>query len=74
MINPCLHVNKSFRDEVEQCMNTIFGELTQYFIKATFSKKNTIVLAFIIFHETRGENPKKYFGVLSCVIYAIINI
>ena len=28
MVNPILCVNKSFRDQVEKCMNTIFGELT----------------------------------------------
>ena len=25
-----------------------------------------------MFHETRGENPEKYFRVLSCVIYNMI--
>ena len=39
MINPSLNVNKAFRYQVEKCMNTKFGELTQYFIKATLSKK-----------------------------------
>ena len=52
MINPSLHVNKYFRDQVEKCMNAIFGELPQYFIKSTLSKK-TSLLALIIFHETR---------------------
>ena len=35
MINPSLHVNKTFRDQVEKCTNTTFGELTQNFIKYT---------------------------------------
>ena len=30
------------------------------------------MLALLMFHETRGEKPKKYFRVLSCVIYTII--
>ena len=34
MINPGLHVNKYFRYQVENNMNTTFGELTQPFIKA----------------------------------------
>ena len=54
-------------------MTTTFGEITQSFIKSTLSKKNTSVLTLIMFHETRGENPKKYFRVLSCVIYTIID-
>ena len=36
MISPSLHVNKSFKEQVENCMNTTFGELTQPFIKTTF--------------------------------------
>ena len=57
---------------MEKCINTTFGEITQPFIKATLSKKNTSVLALIMFYETRGDNPKKYFRVLSCVVYKII--
>ena len=70
MINPSLHVNKSFKEQVEKCMNTRFGELTKPFIKTTLSKK--IVLALIMFHEKGGEKPKKYFRVLRCVIYTMI--
>ena len=71
MINPSLHVNKEFKEQVERINNTIFGELTQPFIKAKLSKK-TSVLALIMFHEKRIEIPKKYFRVLICVIYTII--
>ena len=53
-------------------MNTTFGEITQPFIKTTLSKKNTSVLELIMFCETRGDNPRKYFRVFSCVIYTII--
>ena len=35
MINPSLNGNKDFRYQVEKCMNTKFGALTQYFIKNT---------------------------------------
>ena len=34
MINPNLHVNKYFKDQVEKCMNTTFGEITKPFITA----------------------------------------
>ena len=53
-------------------MNTKFGDLTQLFIKATLSKNNTSVLSLIMFHETREENPKKSFRMLSCFIYSKI--
>ena len=72
LINTGLNVTKALREQVEKCVYTKFGEITQPFIKATFSKNNTSVLALIIFCETRADNPKKYFRVLSCVIYTII--
>ena len=61
MINPGLHIIKSSRDQVKKCMNNTFGESTQRFNKATFSKNYTSVLSLIIFHETRSENTNKYF-------------
>ena len=39
MINPSLHVNKEFKEQVEKFMNTTFGELTQHFIKTALKKK-----------------------------------
>ena len=39
MINPGFNVNKAFREQVEKCMNTTFGAITQPFIKATLLKK-----------------------------------
>ena len=51
MINPGLSVNKTFREQVEEFMYTTFCEITQPFIKTTFSKNNTRVLALIMFHE-----------------------
>ena len=50
-INPGLHVNKAFRDQVEKCINTKFGALTQTLIKSILSKNNTRVLELIKFHE-----------------------
>ena len=70
MINPGLNVNKAFRSQVKKCMFTTFGEITHPFIKATLAKKNTSVLALIMFYETRAD--KKSYRVLSCVIYDII--
>ena len=37
------------------------------------TKKNTIFLSLLMFHETRGSKPGKYFIVLSCVIYTTID-
>ena len=72
MINPGLNVNKSFREQIEKGMYTKFGETKQTLIKSTLAKNNTSVLALIMFYETRADNRKKYFRVLSFVIYTII--
>ena len=37
------------------------------------TKNNTGFLALLIFHETISKNPKKYFRVISFVIYTIID-
>ena len=39
MINPSLHVNKTFKEQVEKGINTTIGELIQPFIKTTLSTK-----------------------------------
>ena len=72
MVNPTLRVNKAFKEQVEKCMNDTFGTLAQTFIRNTIKKKNTCVLTLVMFCETRHKNATKYFRVLSCVIYTII--
>ena len=52
-------------------MKTIFVAITQPHTDKRLEKKNTRVLALLIFYETR-KNPEKFFEVLSCVIYEII--
>ena len=39
MINPGLNAKKTFREQVEKCMFTTFGAITQPCIKATLLKK-----------------------------------
>ena len=67
-----LNINKSFIEQVFKCMNNIFGPIAQLYIRATFAKKTTRVLALLMFYETR-KNPRKYFKVFSCFIYTIIS-
>ena len=38
-VNPVLNVNKDFKEQVEKCMFTTFGVITQPLIKSTLSKK-----------------------------------
>ena len=39
MVNPILHVNKSYKGKVEKCMNDTFGTIKQPFIRNTSEKK-----------------------------------
>ena len=73
MINPTLHVNKAFKDQVYKCMNNTFGNVTQTFITNVMTKKNTCVLELIIFHETGHNESNKAFRVLICFIYTIVD-
>ena len=66
-----MNINKAFKEKVHKCMNNIFITSTQPSIRSIF-QKNTRVLALLMFYETRN-NPKKYFKVLSCVIYTVIS-
>ena len=72
MINPNLNINKSFRQQLDKYMNNTFGPITLPHIRAKLSKKKTRVLALLMSYETR-KNDGKYFKVLNCVIYKIIN-
>ena len=51
----------------------MFGTITQNFIKDFITRRNTCVLASVMFYETRHKNTTKYFRELSCVIYTIID-
>ena len=53
-------------------MKITFFARTQLHIGTILAKNNTRVLELLMFYETR-KNPKKFFKVLSCVIYTIIS-
>ena len=55
------------------CFRNTFGTDTTSHINTILLKKNTRVLALVIFYENRKTNPRKMFKVLSCVIYTIID-
>ena len=49
MINPSLQVNKVFIEQVENFLNDTFHENTMENIRDVLRKKNTCVIALIIF-------------------------
>ena len=73
MLNPVLHTNKAFKDQVKACLNNTFGADTNKNINKTLMKRDTRVLALVVFYELGNFNPRKMFRVLSCVIYTIID-
>ena len=60
MINPTLHVDKAFKDQVENYMNNTVGNVTQPSIKNVMTKKNTCVLELIIFYDMRYKKANKH--------------
>ena len=64
MMNIYLNSNKAFREQVKVCLKNTFGPDTNIHISKILSKKDTRVLALVIFYENRKE--------MSCVIYTII--
>ena len=71
-INPSLHVNKVFREQVEKFLNATFHEKIMKNIRNILKNKNTCVIALIIFYENKLIKPKKLYRVLSCVIYYLM--
>ena len=53
-------------------MSNMFGTITQPFIINTPKKKNTCVLIFVKFYDIGHKNVTRYFRLLCCVIYTII--
>ena len=72
MLNPVLHTNKVFSDQVKSCLNNTFGADTDKHINKTLMKRDTRVLALVVFYELGDFNRREMFKVLSCVIYTII--
>ena len=73
MLNPVLHINKVFRDQVKSCLNNTVGTDTNKYINKTLMKRDTRVLELVVFYELGNINPRKHFKVLSSVIYTNID-
>ena len=73
MMNPNLHKNKVFREQVKVYLKITFGPSTNAHISKILLKDNTGVLALVMFYENWEKNTGKMFRVLSFVIYTIIS-
>ena len=56
MINPSLHINKVFREQVEKCLRATFHPNTMEIIRNFTRKKDTCIIAIIIFYESKTKN------------------
>ena len=56
MMNPNLNTKKAFGEQVKVCLKKIFFPSTNIHIGKILSKKNTRVLALLIFYENRKIN------------------
>ena len=73
MLNPHLNMNKAFKDHVKTFLSKTFGADTNKHINRKLMKRDTRVIALVVFYELGTFNPGKMFKVLSCVIYTIID-
>ena len=62
MINPSLHINKVFREQVENFLRATFHENTMETVRGVLKDKYTRVIALIFFYDNKGTKPKKCIG------------
>ena len=49
MLNPVLHINKVFKEQVKACLINTFGADTNKHIDKTLMKRDTRVLELVVF-------------------------
>ena len=73
MIKPSLNCNKVFTEQVEKWLRVSFHSRTMETIKYFLKNKNTCDMELTMIYENNGENAKKVYRVLSCVVYSLID-
>ena len=69
MINPTPHVNNVFREKNWKILKRYIWSEYHGMYNKCYDKKDTCVIAPIMFYETKTNNPIKLYRVLSCVLY-----
>ena len=59
MINLVLHVHKVFRYQVGKCLRATFHQSTMEDMKKFMRKRNTCVIAIVMFYETKTKKYNK---------------
>ena len=73
MINPSLNCNKLFREKVENLLSFSYHKKALETIRDCLRKNNTCVMALMMFYDNNVEKPKKWYKVLICVVYSLID-
>ena len=69
-----LYTQKKFlKNNLKECLSNTFGADTNKYINKILLKRNTRVIALVVYYEHGNLNSRKMFKVLSCVIYTIID-
>ena len=55
IINPSIHINKVFREQVGKFLRATFHDNTIENIKYVMKKKNTCVIALMVFYGSKGK-------------------
>ena len=70
-VNPVLHVNEVFIEQVDKCLRENFNQSCMSGIRK-FMEKNTCVITLVMFYDNRITNSMKVYRVLSCGLYYVI--
>ena len=70
MVNPTLHVNKVFVEQVDKCLIENFHQSTMTDIINVLKK--TCLIALAMFYENITNNAIKVYRMLRCVLYFVI--
>ena len=69
MMNPNLHKNKAFKDQVRVCLENKLGAYTNAHIVKVLLKENTRVLELVMFYDKRKKYKENVQSVELCNIY-----
>ena len=59
MINPTIHVNKVFREQVGKCLRATFHQSTMENIRDFIRNNDTCIISLIIFYDSKTKNAIK---------------
>ena len=73
MINPYIHINRVFREQVQKGLGCYLSTKTMKAIIYFLLNKNSYVMALIMIYENSGKGIRKVYRMLGCVVYTLID-